>query len=167
MSDDYTVGDRIAEARRAKGWTQNDLARATFTTQTCITYWESDKRAITVHDLLLVASALGIPATDLIPGDHPTPVRPPVLDLTCLTEDLRDILYRLDNTMTAPDAVIGWVIAPTQTCDTRAGRHWHLFLHQKNGTSLRVGGLHFNTEPEAIAWGTANLRLRHLTLPNR
>ena len=161
--DDDTVGTRIEDARRRKGWTQIDLATATFTTQTCISYWESDKRAITVHDLLIVASALNVAPAELIPDDTPTPKPPPVLDLTCLTNDLREILYQLEATTSAPTAVIGWVVMPTQKCDTRTGRHWHLFLHLKTGTSLRVGGLHFNTEPEATAWASTNLQLRHIT----
>lgn len=165
--DDDTVGTRIAAARKEKGWGQNDLATATFTTQTCISYWEGDKRAITVHDLLIVASALEVSAAELIPDATPEITPPPKLDLTCLTKDLREILYKLEKTVTGPTAVVGWVVMPTQTCDKRPGRHWHLFLHLKSGTSLRVGGLHFNTEPEAVTWGATNLRLRHITHINQ
>jgi len=162
-----TVGTRIAAARADKGWTQNDLAKATFTTQTCISYWESDKRTITVHDLLIVASALDVAPASLLPDDAPVPAKLPVLDLTCLTQDLREILHRLEKTVTGPNTVIGWLTMPTQTCDTRAGKHWHLFLHTEGGTSYRISGLHFNTEPEALAWGNTNLRNRNLTQRNQ
>lgn len=161
-----TVGTRIAAARAEQGWSQRDLATATFTTQTCISYWEADKRTITVHDLLIVASALNVPPASLIPDETPVPAKLPVLDLTCLTKDLREILYRLEKTVTGPNTVTGWVTMPTQNCDTRAGKHWHLFLHTHGGTSYRISGLHFNTEPEATAWASTNLRLRHLTHTN-
>jgi transcriptional regulator with XRE-family HTH domain len=162
-----TVGTRIAAARADKGWTQNDLAKATFTAQTCISYWEGDKRAITVHDLLLVAAALDVTAASLIPDDAPPPAPPPPLDLTFLTQDLREILYRLEKTVTGPHTVVGWAAKPTQMCTTRPGKHWHLFLYTHGGAGYRIDGLHFNTEPEAVAWGSANLRLRHLPHGNQ
>lgn len=158
-----TVGTRITEARKAKGWSQTDLANAVFVTQTCISYWERDERSITVRDLLTVAAALAVPAVDLIPDITYQFAKSPVLDLTCLTADLREILYRLERSVRTPATVIGWVSMPTTTCDTRTGRHWHLFLHTNSGTSLRIGGLHFNTEPEARSWGEANLWLRQIT----
>lgn len=160
MNDD-TTGTRIATTRRARGWSQKQLAEATFTTQTCISYWEADKRAITVNDLLTIAAALDVTAADLIPGT-PTASRPLALGLAWLADDLRDLLSRLEQHLNGPDTVTGWTVKPTRTCDTVPGRHWHLFLHLHSGTTLRVSGLHFNTEPEAIQWGSANLRLRHV-----
>lgn len=158
-----TVGSRIAEARRQKFWTQSDLAAAVFVTQTCISYWETGGRAITVPDLLHVAAALGVQAADLIPEVTHTPDHVPVLDLSFLTADLRGILYKLERTAVTGSTVTGWMHEVDQTCTTRTGRHWHLFLHTHDGTRLRIGGLHFNTEPEAVHWGRTNLRLRHIT----
>lgn len=88
-----TVGTRIAKARLDKGWNQTTLAAILGTTQTCISYWENGARDITVTNLLHIALALGVPAANLLPTT--TPDTPP-LDLTELTQDLRDLLTRLE-----------------------------------------------------------------------
>lgn len=158
-----TVGTRIAEARKRKAWTQADLGAAVFVTQTCISYWERGDRAITITDLLHVAAALGVQAADLIPEITQSPVSAPVLDLSFLTADLREILSKLERSALTPATVVGWSCGVDRTCTTRTGEHWHLFLRTHGGTDLPIGGLHFNTEPEAAHWGRANLRLRHVT----
>lgn len=163
MNNDDTIGTHIANARRTRGWTQKQLAEATFTTQTCISYWETDQRAITAEDLLTLAAALDVPPAELIPDPTRTLSPRPPLNLTALADDLRDLLTRIERHLGQPNAIAGWLTMPTQTCDTRTGKHWHVFLHLHTGTSLRIGGLHFNTEPEAVAWASANLRQRRIT----
>lgn len=61
------VGERIRVAREKKGWTQKVLADQIARSQTAISYWENGRRMMNVDELLVLASALGVPAAGLLP----------------------------------------------------------------------------------------------------
>lgn len=72
------VGERLQQARRARGISQKALAEALGVTQTTLSYWENGKRVITVEDLLTVAGALEVTADSLLSDTAaPTPVSAP------------------------------------------------------------------------------------------
>ncbi len=56
-----TVGARIAEARKAKGWTQEELAEQTNLTVRTIQRLENQANTPRLHTLRLIAQALAIP----------------------------------------------------------------------------------------------------------
>ncbi len=71
------IGDRIREARRRVGWTQEQLANAVRVDPSAVGQWETRGKArsgITTGHLREVASVLGIPASELIddPPSDPT-----------------------------------------------------------------------------------------------
>lgn len=51
--------DKLIEQRKAKGWTQNDLAKATNLTQSVIARMESKKAIPQLNTLVKVVFALG------------------------------------------------------------------------------------------------------------
>lgn len=53
------LGERVAAARRSRGWTQADLARRTGLERTALAKIESGTRAMSAVELTLVARALG------------------------------------------------------------------------------------------------------------
>lgn len=70
-----SLGARIRSAREAAGLTQEALAGKVGVSQTAVSYWEAGKRDCGIGDLLALASALGVPAASLLPGDaRPEPV---------------------------------------------------------------------------------------------
>lgn len=56
------IGERLRSARKAKGWTQPDLAEATGISQPEISKFERGQRRIYADDLALMAAALEVPA---------------------------------------------------------------------------------------------------------
>jgi len=61
---------RIAEARMARGWSQEQLAQAVGTTQQTIQRWESGQTDPQVSKLKAVSKALGITMTFLLDVDN-------------------------------------------------------------------------------------------------
>lgn len=59
------VGVRIAEARRAKGWSQAKLGEAVGAVQTTVSSWERERTEPTREDVQRIADALGIAASEL------------------------------------------------------------------------------------------------------
>jgi len=75
MDQPRTIGDRVREARKRRGFTQDDLARAAGVSKSLIRKLEqheiTDTRLETAHK---IAAALGVPTSALIPqGDAPVP----------------------------------------------------------------------------------------------
>ncbi|WP_254432146.1 helix-turn-helix domain-containing protein [Aquisalimonas sp. 2447] len=56
----------IREARQSKGLSQSALARATGLDQSAISRIERGQRTVTVDQLVLIASALGVSADELL-----------------------------------------------------------------------------------------------------
>lgn len=59
------IGERIARARNAVGFSQAKLAKEINTGQTTISSWERGRTEPTRDDVVKVASALGVPVTDI------------------------------------------------------------------------------------------------------
>jgi transcriptional regulator with XRE-family HTH domain len=55
-----TIGGRIRLLRRAKGLTQQDLARKVFVTQPSVAQWESNRCAPSAQSMALLADALNV-----------------------------------------------------------------------------------------------------------
>ena len=75
MDQTRTIGDRVREARKRRGFTQDDLARAAGVSKSLIRKLEqhdiNDTRLETAHK---IATALGVPTSALVPqGDAPGP----------------------------------------------------------------------------------------------
>lgn len=65
-----TFGQRLRARRAARGMTQADLARALGRTQTCVSYWESDRREPSFADLSVLAKSLEISTDWLVLGER-------------------------------------------------------------------------------------------------
>ena len=63
---DSILENRIKKMRKAKGWTQGDLARIVGVTQAQVAKWESDKANPSRKTLLKLASAFGCEAGYLV-----------------------------------------------------------------------------------------------------
>ncbi len=61
------LGQRIQEARRAKGWTQEDLAHHAGLDFSYLNQLENGKRNPSIGTISKIATALGLPLKDLIP----------------------------------------------------------------------------------------------------
>ena len=66
--------NRLAEVRRARGWTQADLLRALVTrfpacgaTDAAISRWERGRPMPSLRSALMLAAALGMPVEELFP----------------------------------------------------------------------------------------------------
>jgi len=62
------IGARVQHARKRRGWTQRELARAVGMTRSSIANLETGRQRPPVHIALLIAKILGVPATDLLPS---------------------------------------------------------------------------------------------------
>jgi transcriptional regulator with XRE-family HTH domain len=83
-----SIGARILEARKARGWSQQRLAAALAQAQTTISSWERGRTEPSREDAARVATALDVPLADLELGQeggaavgrsHPRPRRAPVV----------------------------------------------------------------------------------------
>ena len=63
------VGAAIARRRRARGWSQMDLAERVDCDHSAIARWEAGRRTPTIAHLLALARALGCPAGALLPDE--------------------------------------------------------------------------------------------------
>ena len=63
-------GRRVREARKARGWTQTDLAQALGVYKTAITKLEAGSRPTSVTEAARIAGLLGVPVENLV-GDGP------------------------------------------------------------------------------------------------
>jgi len=62
------VGRRIREARRARGWTQDDLAHAIGVSRSAVAQWETDRAGQVRANLGRVADLLGLSLEHLLYG---------------------------------------------------------------------------------------------------
>lgn len=73
------VGARIAEARRARGWSQSKLGQAVGAVQTTVSSWERERTEPTREDVQRIAEALEIPASNLEGTGGPPAATVPVV----------------------------------------------------------------------------------------
>ena len=64
-----SVGTRIRTARRARGWTQDDLATAVGVSRSAVAQWETDRAGQLRDNLARIAAALGQPVAELLDGN--------------------------------------------------------------------------------------------------
>ena len=69
-----TIGERIKQARKAKGISQRELGAILGCKQQNLAQYENGKRNMNVNSLLKIAEALHVPASSLI--DEPKPTTP-------------------------------------------------------------------------------------------
>ena len=62
----HELGERVADARRGKGWTQGELAARVGLTQTSVSRIETGGRAVSSLELAELAEALGVSVLDLL-----------------------------------------------------------------------------------------------------
>ena len=60
---------KIAEARKAKGWTQNDLAERLGVAQTAVARWETTDIDLKASSLMQLSSTLGVTISYLLGFD--------------------------------------------------------------------------------------------------
>ncbi len=65
---DQGVGARIREARRARGWTQDQLAEAVGVSRSAVAQWETDRAGQVRENLTRIADVLGISVEVLLHG---------------------------------------------------------------------------------------------------
>jgi transcriptional regulator with XRE-family HTH domain len=63
-----TVGSRIRSLRRAKGWTQDQLAAATGVSRSAVAQWETDRAGQIRANLSRIAECLGVSVEVLLHG---------------------------------------------------------------------------------------------------
>ncbi|MDB5432511.1 MAG: putative phage repressor [Caulobacter sp.] len=83
-----SIGERILEARKSRGWSQQRLAAELAQAQTTISSWERGRTEPSREDAARIATALDVPLADLELGQeggaapsrgHPRPRRAPVV----------------------------------------------------------------------------------------
>ena len=62
----HELGERVADARRRKGWTQGKLAARVGLTQTSVSRIETGVRAVSSLELAELAEVLGVSVLDLL-----------------------------------------------------------------------------------------------------
>ena len=62
----HELGERVADARRRKGWTQGELAARVGLTQTSVSRIETGVRAVSSLELAELAEVLGVSVLDLL-----------------------------------------------------------------------------------------------------
>ena len=96
------VGQRVAKARRNRGWTQEQLAEAIGIEPVTLSRWETGDRALSLSTLAAVAARLEVSLGDLLDVGRPVPEpdhAPDEAELLRLYRNLpnskRDIILRL------------------------------------------------------------------------
>jgi transcriptional regulator with XRE-family HTH domain len=89
---DVQVGQRIREIRRRRGISQDQLARRVSLTFQQVQKYELGTNRVSASRLVHIASALGVPASDLL-GEHADGSSSPVLPV--LDPDLARLVARL------------------------------------------------------------------------
>lgn len=67
-SHDRLVGGRIRDARRARGMTQEDLARAVGVSRSAVAQWETGRAGQLRGNLARIAHVLGVAVAELMEG---------------------------------------------------------------------------------------------------
>jgi Zn-dependent peptidase ImmA (M78 family)/transcriptional regulator with XRE-family HTH domain len=81
----HELGERVADARRGKGWTQGELAARVGLTQTSVSRIETGVRAVSSLELAELAEVLGVSVLDLLRGG-----RRPMLAIAARLGHFRD-----------------------------------------------------------------------------
>lgn len=68
-----TLGQRLAQARRARGLSQEALAHAVGVSRQAVSKWELDEAQPDAAKIVLLAQALGVTTDQLLLGDDPGP----------------------------------------------------------------------------------------------
>lgn len=67
----YDLGERICECRKAKGWSQKELAALIGVSNKAVSKWETGAAAPKTETLIKLASALGVTTEELLSGKNP------------------------------------------------------------------------------------------------
>ena len=93
-----TLGNRIAEARRARSMTQEELAERLCISAQAVSKWENDVSCPDISLLPSLARELGLTLDELLTGKEPAPVTlPPVEARKPLDQQLLRILVHSKN----------------------------------------------------------------------
>lgn len=68
--EQVTLGERLTQARKAKGWSQQQLAAAVGVRQGTVSDWESDTSEPRYSDLVKLEAAIGGPLRPERPSDY-------------------------------------------------------------------------------------------------
>ncbi len=74
---DQTLGKRIAELRRAKGYSQEYVAEEVGVSRQAVSKWEQDLSAPDTYNLIALSRLFGVTVDYLATGTIPTPPAPP------------------------------------------------------------------------------------------
>ncbi|MCA9629698.1 MAG: helix-turn-helix transcriptional regulator [Myxococcales bacterium] len=96
------IGQRVAEARTARGYTQERLAEAVGIEPVTLSRWETGHRAVSISTLAVIADTLGVGLGDLLdvtralPSTDYAPDESALLrGYRALTDARRDLVRRL------------------------------------------------------------------------
>jgi HTH-type transcriptional regulator, cell division transcriptional repressor len=91
MQTNILLGERIANARMAKGITQEKLAELVGVKNSTLIKWETDRSSPRINRLNQMAGILGVSVVWLLAGDESLPdVDPPSLNETMMLENKLD-----------------------------------------------------------------------------
>src|SRR6266480_888425 len=101
-----TPGDRIREAREAKGWTQEDLAAKAGISKGFLSDVENNKRNVSAENALKIADALGVSLDFLMRGEQgrEEAAREPVRIPPELSQAAQELGLSYSETLTLLDA---------------------------------------------------------------
>jgi len=85
-----TVGARIRAARRARGWTQDELAQAVGVSRSAVAQWETDRAGQIRGNLTRIAEVLATPVATLLGAEAGRTVEPQTGDELALLRLYRD-----------------------------------------------------------------------------
>ena len=91
------ISKRIKQLRKAKGWTQPELAKHAKVTDGAVKMWETGKRFPRGANLRNLASALGVSESDILDDQAPAP-KPVQAD-----RDKNALILRIQSRLTALD----------------------------------------------------------------
>lgn len=97
------IGQKIRQAREARGLTQEMLAESLGVTQAAVSYWEAGRRAPDVDDLVAIADALNIDIAALFADARPRRLAPVVLRAVAEQVLLEDFADEVDAFSAAAD----------------------------------------------------------------
>jgi SOS-response transcriptional repressor LexA len=88
-----TIGKRIREMRKARGWTQDELEERSGISRNFISLVENNRKGISVANIERIAEALGISISQLLRDDDHRPI--PVINIAACGgwEDFTDLGY--------------------------------------------------------------------------
>lgn len=143
------IGQRIAALRMQKGWSQRELTnRCGWDSQSRIGNYESDRREPSLHDLELIARALGITVKELLFGEDGSPTAVGRIttynDDTDLNQEDYVFVQRYDLKLSAGCGSPAWVVHEKDPLafrkrfmDARRLDHRHLKAMYVRGDSMQ------------------------------